>query len=175
MAHLTVGGLRTGCSHCVGAGSFSTLVRRESRSDPRDGCRGQQDHAQSGPDRCRQGHHGHRGVPHYHRTARPAEHPTPTKPPDRRSTRHRGGHIGRSPDGCGDAVIGINPATDSPQATSDLLHLLDDIRQRFEIPTQSCVLSHVTTTIGLIESGVPVDLVFQSIAGTEGAPIPVSE
>ncbi|TSD48422.1 ethanolamine ammonia-lyase subunit EutB [Rhodococcus sp. KBS0724] len=71
--------------------------------------------------------------------------------------------------GCGDAVIGINPATDSPQATSDLLHLLDDIRQRFEIPTQSCVLSHVTTTIGLIESGVPVDLVFQSIAGTEGA------
>ena len=71
--------------------------------------------------------------------------------------------------GCGDAVIGINPATDSPQATSDLLHLLDDIRQRFEIPTQSCVLSHVTTTIGLIESGVPVDLVFQSIAGTECA------
>ncbi|MGC0365294.1 ethanolamine ammonia-lyase large subunit [Rhodococcus sp. 27YEA15] len=71
--------------------------------------------------------------------------------------------------GCGDAVIGINPATDSPQATSELLHLLDDIRQRFAIPTQSCVLSHVTTTIGLIEAGVPVDLVFQSIAGTEGA------
>ncbi|MFZ2175407.1 MAG: ethanolamine ammonia-lyase subunit EutB [Rhodococcus sp. (in: high G+C Gram-positive bacteria)] len=71
--------------------------------------------------------------------------------------------------GCGDAVIGINPATDSPQATADLLHLLDDIRQRFDIPAQSCVLSHVTTTMGLIESGVPVDLVFQSIAGTEGA------
>ncbi|MET4609244.1 ethanolamine ammonia-lyase large subunit [Rhodococcus sp. PvR044] len=71
--------------------------------------------------------------------------------------------------GCGDAVIGINPATDSPHATSDLLHLLDEIRQRFEIPTQSCVLSHVTTTMDLIEAGVPVDLVFQSIAGTEGA------
>ncbi|WP_431958575.1 ethanolamine ammonia-lyase subunit EutB [Nocardia lijiangensis] len=71
--------------------------------------------------------------------------------------------------GCGDAVIGINPATDSPQATADLLHLLDEIRLRFDIPTQSCVLSHVTTTIGLIEAGVPVDLVFQSIAGTEGA------
>ncbi|AQA23349.1 ethanolamine ammonia lyase large subunit family protein [Rhodococcus sp. MTM3W5.2] len=71
--------------------------------------------------------------------------------------------------GCGDAVIGINPATDSPHATSDLLHLLDEIRQRFEIPTQSCVLSHVTTTMELIEAGVPVDLVFQSIAGTEGA------
>ena len=48
--------------------------------------------------------------------------------------------------GCGDAVIGINPATDSPHATADLLHLLDDIRQRYDIPTQSCVLSHVTTT-----------------------------
>lgn len=71
--------------------------------------------------------------------------------------------------GCGDAVIGINPATDSPSATADLLHLLDEVRQRFDIPTQSCVLSHVTTTMGLIEAGAPVDLVFQSIAGTEGA------
>ncbi|MEY1672716.1 ethanolamine ammonia-lyase subunit EutB [Gordonia sp. ABKF26] len=71
--------------------------------------------------------------------------------------------------GCGDAVIGINPATDSPHATSDLLHLLDDIRQRFGIPMQSCVLSHVTTTIEMIDQGVPVDLVFQSIAGTEKA------
>ncbi|WP_067700181.1 ethanolamine ammonia-lyase subunit EutB [Nocardia jejuensis] len=71
--------------------------------------------------------------------------------------------------GCGDAVIGINPATDSPRATGDLLKLLDEVRRRFDIPTQSCVLSHVTTTIGLIEAGAPVDLVFQSIAGTEGA------
>ncbi|GAB40166.1 MULTISPECIES: ethanolamine ammonia-lyase subunit EutB [Gordonia] len=71
--------------------------------------------------------------------------------------------------GCGDAVVGINPATDSPQATSTLLELLDDVRQRFDIPMQSCVLSHVTTTIGLVEAGAPVDLVFQSIAGTEGA------
>jgi ethanolamine ammonia-lyase large subunit len=71
--------------------------------------------------------------------------------------------------GCGDAVIGINPATDSPHATADLLHLLDSIRSRYGIPAQSCVLSHITTTIGLIENGAPVDLVFQSIAGTEGA------
>lgn len=71
--------------------------------------------------------------------------------------------------GSGDAVIGVNPATDSPHATSDLLYLLDEIRQRFEIPTQSCVLSHVTTTMELIAKGVPVDLVFQSVAGTEGA------
>jgi ethanolamine ammonia-lyase large subunit len=71
--------------------------------------------------------------------------------------------------GCGDAVIGINPATDSPHATSDLLLLLDDIRQRFEIPMQSCVLTHVTTTMELVERGAPVDLVFQSIAGTQGA------
>ncbi|NEW43727.1 ethanolamine ammonia-lyase subunit EutB [Nocardia cyriacigeorgica] len=71
--------------------------------------------------------------------------------------------------GCGDAVIGINPATDSPRATADLLALLDEVRTRFDIPTQSCVLAHVTTTLTLIEAGAPVDLVFQSIAGTEGA------
>jgi ethanolamine ammonia-lyase large subunit len=71
--------------------------------------------------------------------------------------------------GSGDAVIGINPATDSPQACADLLYLLDDVRSRYAIPTQSCVLTHVTTTIGLIEAGVPVDLVFQSVAGTEAA------
>lgn len=71
--------------------------------------------------------------------------------------------------GCGDAVIGINPASDSPHAVADLLHLLDEVRTRFEIPTQSCVLTHVTTTIGLVEQGAPVDLVFQSVAGTEGA------
>ncbi|WP_420124578.1 ethanolamine ammonia-lyase subunit EutB [Nakamurella sp.] len=70
--------------------------------------------------------------------------------------------------GSGDAVIGINPATDSPAAVTELLHLLDDIRVRFDIPTQSCVLTHVTTTIDLIGRGAPVDLVFQSIAGTQG-------
>jgi ethanolamine ammonia-lyase large subunit len=71
--------------------------------------------------------------------------------------------------GCGDAVIGVNPATDSPQVAADLLRLLDSIRERYRIPTQSCVLSHITTTIGLIEQGAPVDLVFQSVAGTETA------
>jgi ethanolamine ammonia-lyase large subunit len=71
--------------------------------------------------------------------------------------------------GSGDATIGINPASDSPARTAELLHLLDDIRQRLAIPTQSCVLAHVTTTLGLMNRGVPVDLVFQSIAGTESA------
>jgi len=71
--------------------------------------------------------------------------------------------------GSGDAVIGINPATDSPKNVERLLHLLDDIIQFHEIPTQSCVLSHVTTTIDLMRRGAPVDLVFQSIAGTEAA------
>ena len=71
--------------------------------------------------------------------------------------------------GAGDAVLGINPATDSPERTRTLLHLLDDVRQRLAIPTQTCVLAHVTTTLALIEDGAPVDLVFQSIAGTEGA------
>ena len=71
--------------------------------------------------------------------------------------------------GCGDAVIGINPATDSPAATGALLKLIDHIITEYEIPTQSCVLAHVTTTIRCIEAGDPVDLVFQSIAGTEAA------
>jgi ethanolamine ammonia-lyase large subunit len=71
--------------------------------------------------------------------------------------------------GCGDAVIGINPASDSPQRCRELLHLLDDLRLRLEAPTQSCVLTHVTTTLALIGEGAPVDLVFQSIAGTEAA------
>ncbi len=71
--------------------------------------------------------------------------------------------------GCGDAVIGINPATDSPRSAHALLELVDAMRLRHGIPTQSCVLSHLTTTIGLIEAGAPVDLVFQSIAGTQGA------
>jgi ethanolamine ammonia-lyase large subunit len=71
--------------------------------------------------------------------------------------------------GCGDAVIGINPASDSPGRCRDLLRLIDELRQRLAIPTQACVLTHVTTTIGLIAGGAPVDLVFQSIGGTEAA------
>jgi ethanolamine ammonia-lyase large subunit len=71
--------------------------------------------------------------------------------------------------GSGDAVIGINPATDSPESTRALLSMLDEIRERLEIPTQSCVLAHVTTTLDLMRNGAPVDLVFQSIAGTEAA------
>jgi ethanolamine ammonia-lyase large subunit len=71
--------------------------------------------------------------------------------------------------GSGDAVIGINPATDSPQAVRDLLDLLDGVIDRYSIPTQSCVLCHVTTSIDLMERGAPVDLVFQSIAGTQAA------
>lgn len=69
--------------------------------------------------------------------------------------------------GSGDAVIGINPATDSPSEVSNLLILMDTLRQQFDIPTQSCVLSHVTTTLELIKQGAPVDLCFQSIGGTE--------
>jgi ethanolamine ammonia-lyase large subunit len=69
--------------------------------------------------------------------------------------------------GSGDAVIGINPATDSPAAVANLLRLMDTIRQQFDIPTQTCVLSHVTTTLQLINEGAPVDLCFQSIGGTE--------
>ncbi|HEY8931622.1 MAG TPA: ethanolamine ammonia-lyase subunit EutB [Mucilaginibacter sp.] len=69
--------------------------------------------------------------------------------------------------GSGDACIGINPATDSPAAVLNLLNLIDSLRQQFEIPTQSCVLSHITTTIDLINQDAPVDLCFQSIGGTQ--------
>src|SRR4051812_4364688 len=71
--------------------------------------------------------------------------------------------------GSGDACIGINPASDDPAVIGGLLRLLDDIIARLRIPTQACVLTHVTTTLGLIGQGVPVDLVFQSIAGTQAA------
>jgi ethanolamine ammonia-lyase large subunit len=71
--------------------------------------------------------------------------------------------------GSGDACIGINPASDDPAVIGSLVRLLDDIIARLQIPTQSCVLTHVTTTLGLIRQGFPVDLVFQSIAGTEAA------
>ena len=69
--------------------------------------------------------------------------------------------------GAGDAVIGINPAADSVPALVRLLHLLDELIERHQIPTQSCVLSHVTNTLQAIAQGAPVDLVFQSIGGTE--------
>ena len=71
--------------------------------------------------------------------------------------------------GAGDAVIGINPATDSPDRAHALLSMLEEIRVKLDIPTQGCVLAHVTTTLALIAKGAPVDLVFQSIAGSEAA------
>jgi len=71
--------------------------------------------------------------------------------------------------GAGDAVIGINPASDSVPAIIELLDMIDALRRRHDVPTQSCVLTHVTNTIAAIEAGAPVDLVFQSIAGTEQA------
>jgi ethanolamine ammonia-lyase large subunit len=71
--------------------------------------------------------------------------------------------------GSGDACIGINPASDDPLVLGGLVRLLDDLIARLQIPTQSCVLAHVTTTLGLITQGFPVDLVFQSIAGTQAA------
>ena len=71
--------------------------------------------------------------------------------------------------GCGDAVIGINPASDSTAQIGELLRLLDGVIARFDIPTQACILTHVTSSISLIEQGAPVDLVFQSVAGTQAA------
>jgi ethanolamine ammonia-lyase large subunit len=69
----------------------------------------------------------------------------------------------------GDAVIGVNPASDELRSVEKLLYLLDKIRETLEIPTQACVLAHVTTQMEAMRRGAPVDLVFQSIAGTEDA------
>ncbi len=71
--------------------------------------------------------------------------------------------------GCGDAVIGINPASDSLATLTGLVHRLDEVIARHAIPTQSCVLTHVTNTLRMIDAGAPVDLVFQSVAGTQKA------
>ncbi len=71
--------------------------------------------------------------------------------------------------GSGDAVIGVNPATDNVAVVEALLQLLDRIRERYQIPTQTCVLAHVTTQMEALRRGAPIDLVFQSIAGTEAA------
>jgi ethanolamine ammonia-lyase large subunit len=69
--------------------------------------------------------------------------------------------------GSGDAVIGINPATDNPSTVATLLRLVDFVREKFSIPTQSCVLAHLTTQMAATNQGAPIDLVFQSIGGTE--------
>jgi ethanolamine ammonia-lyase large subunit len=71
--------------------------------------------------------------------------------------------------GSGDAVVGINPAGDNTAVTTQLLQMIDALRQRFAIPLQSCVLAHITTQLAALEQGAPVDLLFQSIAGTEAA------
>ena len=71
--------------------------------------------------------------------------------------------------GCGDACIGINPATDSPARVTELLRLIDQLITTYAIPTQSCVLAHVTTQLAALRQGAPLDLMFQSIAGTEAA------
>jgi ethanolamine ammonia-lyase large subunit len=71
--------------------------------------------------------------------------------------------------GSGDAVIGVNPATDNVKTVESILQMLDAIRERYRIPTQICVLSHVTTQMQALARGAPVDLVFQSVAGTQAA------
>lgn len=71
--------------------------------------------------------------------------------------------------GCGDAVIGINPATDTPESTAEILRELDALMKRNQIPTQHCVLSHITVQMKALELGTPMDLMFQSVAGTQKA------
>jgi ethanolamine ammonia-lyase large subunit len=70
--------------------------------------------------------------------------------------------------GCGDAVLGVNPATDTPESTAEILKALTDVMERNAIPTQQCVLSHVTVQMKALELGAPMGLMFQSLSGTEG-------
>ena len=167
--HLTVGDFRdwllSRCRHRRCAG------RARARPHAGDGGGGLQDHAQPGPDR--RGREDAASSPASATpSACPAGSPRACSPTTRPTTR------AASPPacstaccyGCGDAVIGINPATDSVRhvhRAAAAARRRD--RQRYEIPTQSCVLAHVTTTLEAIERGAPVDLVFQSIAGTEAA------
>src|SRR3954464_3690150 len=71
--------------------------------------------------------------------------------------------------GCGDAVIGVNPATDSVESVAAILHALQRLVTAYEIPTQTCCLAHITTQLAAMDRGTPVDLLFQSVAGTEDA------
>jgi ethanolamine ammonia-lyase large subunit len=71
--------------------------------------------------------------------------------------------------GCGDAVIGVNPATDDPGVVGTILHGLDQLIDGLQIPTQHCCLAHITTQMSALEQGAPVDLLFQSVAGTQAA------
>jgi ethanolamine ammonia-lyase large subunit len=71
--------------------------------------------------------------------------------------------------GCGDAVIGVNPATDSVETVSAILHALDRLIEAYKIPTQACCLAHISTQLAALDRGAPVDLLFQSIAGTQKA------
>src|SRR6202050_5377783 len=71
--------------------------------------------------------------------------------------------------GCGDAVIGVNPATDSVETVSAILVALNRLVEAYEIPTQTCCLAHITTQLAALNQGAPVDLLFQSVAGTEAA------
>ena len=106
----------------------------------------------------------------HHRPAGQVVRAAATQSSDRRSA---GNHSPRLFDGllygCGDAVIGINPATDSVSSVSRLLRILDELMRTYGIPTQSCVLAHVTTQMEALRQGAPVDLIFQSVAGTEVA------
>jgi ethanolamine ammonia-lyase large subunit len=71
--------------------------------------------------------------------------------------------------GCGDAVIGVNPATDSPQSTAAILTAIDEVLKKHDVPTQHCVLSHITCQLKALELGCPMDLMFQSLGGSEAA------
>src|SRR5207302_292123 len=71
--------------------------------------------------------------------------------------------------GCGDAVLGVNPATESVQTVSAILHALGRLVDLLGVPTQTCCLAHITTQLAALEQGAPVDLLFQSVAGTQSA------
>ena len=142
--------------------------QRKPRRHAGNGGRGQQVDAPAGPDRgCGQVPRRN-PVPQHHRAAGPHVGAPAAEPSHRRSRGVAAATLDGLLLGAGDAVIGVNPATDSVEASNAACHART-VRDRYAIPTQTCVLAHVTTTLRAIERGAPVDLVFQSIAGTEAA------
>ena len=168
VAHLTVGQFREWLLEIETTGP--TLRAVAPGPHARDGGRGVQADVELRPDDGRREVPGRRAREQHARPARAAVVALPAEPPDRRRRRASSASTREGLSyGCGDAVIGVNPATDTAESTAEIL-TRDRRRccERNEVPTQHCVLSHVTVQMKALELGCPMDLMFQSLAGHRG-------
>jgi ethanolamine ammonia-lyase large subunit len=165
VSHLTVGGFR---DWLLGEADTAALAALAPGLTPEMAAGRQQDLPAAGPRLDRREVPRRHALPQHDRPAGHAVDPPAAERPGGRPEGRAAQILDGLLLGAGDAVIGVNPATDNVDNLCRLLAMLDALRERFAIPTQSCVLAHVTTTLMAIERGAPVDLVFQSIGGTEG-------